>query len=305
MSQDRDRTWTIRDLMKVAIDHLQQQEIDEARLNVELLLSHALSLPRISLYTSFDRPLNREEVAQFRSLFERRLRHEPLQYIVGSANFMGLVFQVDPRVLIPRPETESLIEQVMLRCNDPANDTTVSILEVGTGSGNIAVSLAKYVQRAFVTSIDISADALEVARHNAVALQMIDRTEFIQMDVFDDVDRLLAKRFDLLVSNPPYIALKEWDHLQKEVRDHEPRNALTDEGDGFTYYRRIVEEAPFLLIDGGTVLVEVGFEQAAFVAQLLHDAGFVDVVVTKDLSGIPRVISARCRMRFRNNMSSN
>jgi release factor glutamine methyltransferase len=254
MSQDRDKVWTIRDLMKTAMDHLQRHGIDEARLNVELLLAHAMDLPRISLYTSFDRPLNRDELTRFRGLFERRLRREPLQYIVGSANFMGLSIQVDSRVLIPRPETESLIEQVMIRCNNPSVDTTVNILEVGTGSGNIAVALVKYVKRVSVCTLDVSSDALEVARHNAVAHQVIDHIEFHHASIFDDIDKVLAKRFEYLVSNPPYVARSEWDGLQDEIRFHEPRNALTDEKDGLEFYRRIAEIAPYVLIDGGTIL---------------------------------------------------
>lgn len=287
------------------MDHLQRHGIDEARLNVELLLAHALDLPRISLYTSFDRPLNRDELARFRGLFERRLRREPLQYIVGSANFMGLSIQVDSRVLIPRPETESLIEQVMIRCNNPSVDTTVNILEVGTGSGNIAVALGKYVKRVSVCTLDVSSDALEVARHNAVAHQVIDRIEFHHASIFDDIDKVLAKRFDYLVSNPPYVARSEWDGLQDEIRFHEPRNALTDEQDGLEFYRRIAEIAPYVLIDGGTILVEVGYAQARAVLDIFTSAGCVDVAVTNDLGGIPRVVSAHSRMRFRNNNSAN
>ncbi|OYV85737.1 MAG: hypothetical protein B7Z63_05055, partial [Ignavibacteriae bacterium 37-53-5] len=151
--QQESRTWTIRDLMKSAIDHLQRFGFDEARLNVELLLSYALHCQRIQLYTHFDKPIDQEELQTFRGLFERRLRHEPVQYIVESAGFMGLQFAVDPRVFIPRPETETLVEQLLLNCGREQNPQPVAILEIGTGSGNIAVAAAKFLRHAEVTTI--------------------------------------------------------------------------------------------------------------------------------------------------------
>ncbi|MEX0601879.1 MAG: HemK/PrmC family methyltransferase, partial [Bacteroidota bacterium] len=164
MLQQDTRVWTIKDLMKFAIDFLQERGIDEARLNVELLLAHTLKCQRINLYTNFDKPLGRDELKEFRKLYERRLNREPLQYIIGSATFMGLTFRVDSRVLIPRPETETLVEQTMLQCHAYPENRTVSVFEVGSGSGNIAVSLAKFVKIIHVTSIDTSEESLEVAR---------------------------------------------------------------------------------------------------------------------------------------------
>jgi release factor glutamine methyltransferase len=300
MADDRDRVWTVRDLMKIAIGDLQRKGIDDARLNVELLLAHALELPRITLYTSFDRQLTRDEVRRFRGLYERRLQREPLQYIVGSANFMGLPIQVDPRVLIPRPETESLVEQVMIRCHERAKDDTIHVLEVGTGSGNIAVALAKYVKDVSITSIDVSSHALEVARINAIALRVLEAIDFHLMDVFEPVDQLLRKRFDILVSNPPYVARDEWDMLQEEIRGYEPPNALTDGKDGLEFYRRLAELAPLLLSDRGSILVEVGYGQAAAVRQIMEVSGCYDLTITRDLQSVPRVVAARCRARTRN-----
>jgi len=299
------RIWTIRDLMKVAIDLLQRKGIDDARLNVELLLSHALELPRISLYTSFDRPLTRPELERFRALCERRLRREPLQYIVGSTSFMGLTFQVDPRVFIPRPETETLVEQIMLRCNEHPANVPFCIVEVGTGSGNIAVSVAKYVKNASVATFDTSDLALEVARRNAELQHVEQAIEFHRMDVFEPVDQLLRRRFDLLASNPPYVARDEWEVLQEEIRGHEPRGAVTDENDGYEFYRRIIELAPFLLNDCGFVLVEVGYGQAATVRRMMGEAGFFELRVSHDLQGIARVVSGRCRARSRNDVVNN
>ncbi len=305
MTNEPGRLWTIRDLMRVAIDHLQRNGIDDARLNVELLLAHALELPRITLYTSFDRPLTGDELKRFRALYERRLRREPLQYIVGSTSFMGLTFAVDPRVFIPRPETETLIEQIMVVCSERLPDQPVNVLEVGTGSGNIAVTVAKYVKLSSVTTIDTSELALEVARHNA-RLHLVDQAiEFHRMDVFEPVDQLLRKRFDVLVSNPPYVARDEWDELQEEIRGHEPRGAVTDERDGYEFYRRMIELAPFLLNDRGDVLVEVGYGQAAVVRQMMETAGWSDLRVTHDLDGTSRVVSGRCRARSRNAVINN
>ncbi|MCU0412532.1 MAG: peptide chain release factor N(5)-glutamine methyltransferase [Bacteroidetes bacterium] len=305
MPEEREQSWTIRGLMKAAIDHLQKSGIDNARLNVELLLSHALELPRITLYTSFERPVTRDEVRRFRSLYERRLKHEPLQYIVGSASFMGLAIQVDPRVLIPRPETESLIEQVMMRCGERSGADPVGILEVGTGSGNIAVALAKYIKNISVCSIDISEEALAVARVNAGAHGVDTLIEFQRIDFFEPVDQLLRRRFDMLVSNPPYIARDEWETLQEEVRGHEPAGALTDGNDGLNFYRRIGELAPLLLNDNGSVFVEVGFGQAEIVRQMFEDTGITGLTITRDLDGVPRVVCGQCRARARNTAMNN
>ena len=266
---------------------------------MELLLAHALELPRITLYTSFDRPLTRDELQRFRGLYERRLQREPLQYIVESSNFMGLALHVDPRVLIPRPETETLVEQVMLRCNERTEET-VAVLEIGTGSGNIVVALAKYVRGIRLTSFDVSPHALEVARANARTHQVDPLIEFHLMDVFEPVDQLLRKRYDIVVSNPPYVARDEWSELQEEIRGHEPESAVTDGKDGLEFYRRLAEIAPLLLNDRGSIFLEVGYGQASTVRQLMEVSGYYDLSVTRDLDGIPRVIAARSRARGRN-----
>ncbi|MEX2117570.1 MAG: peptide chain release factor N(5)-glutamine methyltransferase, partial [Bacteroidota bacterium] len=228
MLQQDTKVWTVKELMKVSIDLLQKKGFEETRLNVELLLAHALKCQRIQLYTSFDKPLSKEEINQFRRLVERRLNREPLQYIVGSAGFMGLQFRVDQRVLIPRPETETLVEQVMLLCNTAENAKSRSILEIGTGSGNIAIALAKFVRHAKVTSIDISPQAIEVAELNAKVHEVEAKVDFRVLDVFEPVDQLLLKRFDLVVSNPPYGSQEEWEQFQLEIKKYEPRMATTD-----------------------------------------------------------------------------
>jgi release factor glutamine methyltransferase len=291
MADDQIRVWTIRELMKSAIDYLSKKEIDNARLTVELLLSHALDLQRIQLYTNFDKPLTHDEVRCFRQLYERRLSGEPVQYIIGSTSFMGLQFKVDRRVFIPRPETESLLEQIIVFDQDYGNEKDLEVFEVGTGSGNIAISIAKFIKHARVTAIDISAYALEVARQNAQLHSVESRVEFSQMDLFDLADDILQARYDLLVSNPPYVAKDEWEQLQKEIRDFEPQSAVTDGNDGFLFHRRIIEIIPGILKIGGGVLLEVGFGQAERVAQELEAANVRQVRITADLQGIPRVVS--------------
>lgn len=300
MLQEKTRVWTVRDLMKFSIDHLQRRGFDEARLNVELLLSHALKCQRIQLYTNFDKPLTPEELKVFRSFYERRLNREPVQYIIGSTSFMGLQFQVDTRVLIPRPETETLVEQVMFVCQRISPSQAISVIEVGTGSGNIAVALAKFVKNAVITSIETSAEALEVARLNAESHNVQDKITFEHIDVFEPVDQLLLRRFDILVSNPPYASKDDWEHLQQEVRKFEPRVAVSDWKDGYEFYRRLIELAPYLLRDGGTMLFEIGFGQSETIVRMMQQAGFFDCSVVPDLQAIPRVVIASCNATTRN-----
>ena len=291
MPEDKTRAWTIRELMKSAMEHLQRKGFEDVRLNVELLLAHALDLQRIQLYLHFDRPLTPEELTNFRSLYERRLKREPVQYIIGSTNFMGLHFAVDSRVLIPRPETETLIEQTMLLCQRYPSSKTIQVLEVGTGSGNIAVSIAKYIKHAHVTAIDISRDALDVAEMNARMHSVDSQILFSLTDIFDSADELFQKRFDLLVSNPPYIPKDEWAQLQTEVKDFEPSMALTDGKNGLQFYYRLISLIPDILKSGGGIMLEVGFNQAQKVAREMKNAGIEQLQIVNDLQGIPRVVS--------------
>jgi len=291
MPEDKTRAWTVRELMKSAMEHLQRKGFEDVRLNVELLLAHALDLQRIQLYLHFDRPLTSEELTNFRSLYERRLKREPVQYIIGSTNFMGLHFAVDSRVLIPRPETETLIEQTMLLCQRYPSTKTIQVLEVGTGSGNIAVSIAKYIKHAHVTAIDISRDALDVAEMNARMHSVDSQILFSLTDIFDSADELFQKRFDLLVSNPPYIPKDEWEQLQTEVRDFEPSMALTDGKNGLQFYYRLISLIPDILKSGGGIMLEVGFNQAQKVAREMKNAGIEQLQIANDLQGMPRVVS--------------
>jgi release factor glutamine methyltransferase len=291
MPDNSTRIWTIRELMKSAIEHLQKQGMDDARLNVELLLAHALDLQRIQLYTNFDKPLTAEEVGRFRGLFERRLKREPVQYIIGSVNFMGMHFDVDPRVLIPRPETETLIEQIILFSRRYQENETIRMLEIGTGSGNIAIAAAKFVKNAQVQAIDISPDAIAVAKKNAHLHQVDSRIDFICADIFESLEQPFQTKYNLVVSNPPYVSNDEWENLQPEIKNFEPLVAVTDGKDGFKFYRRIIEIVPEYVEPGGGLILEVGIDQAEEVLRLLENAGLKQVQITPDMQGVPRVVS--------------
>lgn len=288
------QVWSIRELMKFSIDHLQRHGFDEARLTVELLLASALHRQRIELYTHFDQPLTKEELKAFRTLFERRLHHEPVQYIVGSTSFMGLQFQVDARAFIPRPETETLVEQTMLVCSKKPEKDPISILEIGTGSGNIAVSLAKLVRDVRVTTIDTNNAALELARSNASVRDCADRIVFQELSLFDELAEILPHPFDVLVSNPPYVSEEEWSHLAPEICEFEPKGAVTDSKDGYVFYRRIARIAPELVRKNGWVLVEVGQGQAENVKAIFSEGGVGKITVIPDLQEIPRVVMGMC-----------
>ncbi|MFN0157847.1 MAG: peptide chain release factor N(5)-glutamine methyltransferase [Bacteroidota bacterium] len=280
--------WTVLSLIEWASAHMREKGFDESRLHVELLLAYVLQLERIHLYTNFDRPLNPEELAAFKTLFLRRLAHEPLQYIIGETSFMGFDLFVDKNVLIPRPETELLVERVVEYINRVTSDQ-VEVLDIGTGSGNIPVALAKFASKARITSVDVSAEALAVAARN-IKRHAVNAVTLIQGDIFGDM--LSGREFDLIISNPPYISLQEFQGLQPEVRDHEPRIATTDEDDGFKFIRRIAQLASLNLKSGGAVLIEIAYNQSANAMQLLGDAGLVEVECFPDYAGIPRIVKA-------------
>jgi release factor glutamine methyltransferase len=265
--------------------------MDEARLTVELLLAHVLHRPRIELYTGFELPVAAAELDSFRAVLLRRMRGEPVQYIVGIAHFMGLSFKVDPRVLIPRPETETLVEWLMIWAKDHQAES-LRVLDIGTGSGNIAISGARFVKNLHVIGIDLNASALELARLNAADHGVAERVEFQEWDMFEDPPHWLRGGFDAIVSNPPYIPLVEWESLEPHIRNFEPQRALTDGGDGLACCRRIAQLAPVLLKQEGPVACEVGYNQSAEVMDLFAQAGGQMVEAHPDLQRVPRIVTA-------------
>ncbi len=281
------RGWTIVELLKWTADYLGGKGFHNARLNGELLLAGTLGLRRLDLYLQHDRPLSPAELARYRERLQRRARREPLQYIDGTAAFRDLVLQVDRRVLIPRPETETLVQEVLDWCSGRDG---LRVVDVGTGSGCIALSLATEGRFAEVVAIDASADALEVARGNHLRAAPAAPVVFRHGDLLAPV---AGERFDVVVSNPPYVGDEEAAGLDAEVRDWEPGQALFAGHGGLDVLRRLVPAAAEVLRPGGLLALEVGAAQGAAVAGLIDETKrFRPAAVRPDLSGRDRVVAA-------------
>lgn len=279
-------TLTIVEAINKTADYLNQKGIESARLNAELLLAHVLKCRRINLYLNYETPLTSNELENFRELIKRRLKFEPLQYILGKTEFFGLEFEVNPSVLIPRPETELLIETVLETID---KNRFYNILDVGSGSGNIAITLAKNIPDVMVTGIEISDEAIATSKRNAKLHQVEDKIIFVKKNIFEVTD-LNNDQFDYIVSNPPYISISDYAKLAPELLNYEPKIALTDCGDGLTFYKRIVDLAETLLKIGGKIFFEIGVYQAEMVNKILLDAGFDQINIRKDYANINRII---------------
>lgn len=262
---------------------LEDAGLEEAALDARLLLEHVCSTNRNDLLVHGDREVTAEQQEQFFDAIRRRQARIPLQHITGVQEFMGLEFMVNEHVLIPRQDTEILVEEVMKDEHDSSR-----ILDMCTGSGCILISLLHYSNWCRGVGVDISASALEVAEQNACKLLAQEkRPTFIESDLFEKVEGT----FDIIVSNPPYIRTAVIDTLMPEVKDHEPMQALDGSTDGLFFYRKIVEEAPTYLNKGGRLYFEIGYDQGAEVSALMESAGFTQVRVIKDYAGLDRVVS--------------
>lgn len=282
------RPWTVLHLLRWSTAHLEGRGIERARLDTELLLGHALGLSRLQLYLHFDRPLDPAELDVFRPLLRRRARREPLQYVVGSAAFRELDLAVDPRVLIPRPETEGLVEEVLRWA--AARSEPPDVLEIGTGSGAIALSLRREGTFGRVVATDVSAEALAVARANAERTG-VEEVEWRLGDALTPLGE--DERFDVLVSNPPYVALADREALQPEVVDHEPAGALFSGPDGLDLLRILVREGAARVRPGGLLALEIGAAQGPAVLALARESGaWTAERVGSDLSGRDRYLLA-------------
>ncbi len=279
--------WRVVDIIKSSADFLAKKGVPDARLDAEILLGNILHKNRLELYLYFDRPLNPGELDKYRELIQRRCTREPLQHILGETGFMNLTLKTGPAALIPRPETEVLVEKAI--ASTQKSDSR--ILDIGTGSGCIAISLAQELEGAKVLAIDVSPEALEQARENAT----LNKTQVS----FQEVDILLhlpniETRFDLVVSNPPYIAPAEKEQLQKEVVDFDPHLALFDDKDGLTFYRRYADVLPDLLKPGGQFYFEFGgSHQEKLILNIFMEKGYHDLEIIQDYNGDPRVIAGR------------
>jgi release factor glutamine methyltransferase len=280
------KVWTLLEILRTTAGHLEEKGIPEPRLTAELLLAGTLDLRRLDLYLQYERPLTDDEVAAFRARLRRRLRREPLQYIEGHASFRELTLRVDRRVLIPRPETEVLVGEVLRWAGGREQ---LAAVDVGTGSGAIALSLATEGPFVRVVATDLSEDALDVARENA----RIAGAANVEFRHGSGLDPVAGEVFDVVVSNPPYIGLSEASGLEPEVRDWEPHDALFGGADGLEVVERIVSAAPPCLRRGGLLALEIGATQAAAVCDLIRStSAFEEPAVRSDLAGRERIVLA-------------
>jgi len=277
-------SWTVLKLLRWTADYFAGRGIDSPRLDAELLLADTLGLDRVGLYLNFERPLQAEELANYREKVRRRAGREPLAYILGATEFWSLPLKVTPAVLIPRPDTELLVEEALKRLAG-----ATQVLDVGTGSGALAIALVHECAEWTVTAIDVSATALAVAAENARANGVAERIAFMEADLAD----LPAGPFDLVVSNPPYISTGDLAGLMPEVGDFEPHLALDGGADGLAAYRALAGQVSRVLAADGWLLVEVGIGQASSVRELFTEAGLAEIFTARDLAGIERVVGGK------------
>lgn len=267
----------LNDLNKKIISILNEAEIKEAELEAFYIIEYVLHLSRSMFFLKKKDKVSEQDINNCLTIAEKRSQHVPLQYILGTQEFMGLNFKVTPDVLIPRQDTEGLVEEV-LKYVKPG----MEVLDMCTGSGCIAVSIAKYAENVQVSAADISVKALEIARENAAANDV--QVNFIESDMFQQI----TQKYDMIISNPPYIKSQVVTTLMPEVRDYEPHLALDGKEDGLYFYRKLAKEAGKFLTPGGMLCLEIGYDQGVDVAQLLQEQGFQQVRVEQDLCGLDR-----------------
>lgn len=284
-------TW--RDAVRDASFRLRDAAIDDHAINAKYLAAHVLNVWSLSdLRPLMEDAVSEEQLSVYTKLVDRRLANEPLQYIIGETEFYGLRLFCSPAALIPRPETELLVEcgieeaRRLLRARDHLN-----VLDIGTGTGAIALAFGYSIPAAHVVAIDASTEAIELAERNKARLADA-RTKLEVRDVFDPSITTLGT-FDLILSNPPYVSTKEYDLLPADVRGHEPRMALTDEADGLIFYQRIADLAQTMLRDDGAVIVELSYDGVIPVSRIFEERGFTRISAIKDLSGIDRILLAK------------
>lgn len=282
---------TIREALLRASSFLQEHGCKDPRFEAELLLRHVLGMERARFLASLPDEITSDAIGQLTKLCQRRASQEPLQYVIGTQEFFGREFLVRPGVLIPRPETEILIEQVLHHADHLwAKASELTVVDVGTGSGAIALTLASEKPHWKVSTVDLSADAIEIAKENARKLQLVDKVRFLQGDLLSPLLER-GERVDVLVSNPPYIPSSDVLELDREVKEFEPLLALDGGEDGLNCYRLLCEALPRVLQERALVAFEVGIYQAQDVADLMKESGVIDrVEIVPDLAGIDRIV---------------
>ena len=278
-----EEVWTVRKVLGWTTQHFEKASVDAPRLTAEILLGFSLKMDRVMLYTQLDRPLNRSELSSYKELIQQRVKGEPTQYLTGFKEFYGRRFQVDKRVLIPRSETELLVEAVLEKL---PKDAPTRVLDVCTGSGCIAATIAAERPLSSVWATDISADACEVARQNVESLKVASRVTILEGDLLAPVPT--DARFDVIVSNPPYVRAGDISTLQREVQ-REPKLALDGGADGFALIQKIAATAQAAMNPGGLLAMEIGDDQGGDVKEILARAGYRDVRIEKDFARLDRL----------------
>ena len=284
---------TVFEVLKGSADDLKDHRVENPRLNAELLLAQCLGFSRETLYANLRREIQTEEKKALDELLRRRMAGEPLQYLLGHQEFWTVDLKVDPRVLIPRPETEVLVDQALSILATPSGRVP-RVLDIGTGSGAIVIALTNEFEEIFAVATDISHEALLVAKKNAMEARVDQRIRFIRGDLLHPFRSLREGIFDLILSNPPYIRRSDIEELAREIKDHEPRLALDGGEDGLDFYRQMSRQIPSYLREGGWLLVEIGQGQGTEISALWEQSGCFRVPeLVRDLSGIERVIKVQ------------
>ena len=286
---ENNQVWTIGRILKWTEQYFGQKGVESPRLDAEVLLSHVLGKQRIYLYVHFDEPLQAEELARYRAMIKQRIDRVPVAYILGEKEFMGLTFKVTPDTLVPRPDTEILVQAAVDRLKQ-WTDGTVRLADIGTGSGAICLSVLSMLHGVTADTVDISPAARAVAEENAATLGLSERVTFHTGDLLTPIRE---QQFTAILSNPPYIPEADIQELAPEVRCKEPMTALSGGRDGLDFYRRLCDEAPAMLTDAGFMAFEVGIHQAEDVARLAEASPLiVRTEILKDYAGIDRVVVA-------------
>jgi len=286
-----EEVWTIARILNSSSQFLEEKGVESPRRNAELLLGKILSMSRVDLYVHHDRPLAEAELSELRTLLRRRGHHEPLQYILGEVEFCGLTFEIIPGLLVPRPETEELVEICIQAFSRQEGEAVLRILDIGTGSGCVAVALAARIPHAMVDAVDVDYDACTCTAQNASRHGVDRRVRALVGDLFSShAIGVMSPPYDVIVSNPPYVTQAEHVTLAPEIRQHESARALVGGHDGLSFYRKIAELLPTLLKPGGFLAVEVGKDQSEKVAEILTET-LESYVIHADISGIPRVVT--------------
>ena len=287
--------WTVRRLLEWTTPFFTRREVESPRLSAELLLAHVLKVPRIKLYTDYERVLADRDLAAYKALVQRAAEHEPIAYLTGTAHFFNLEFEVNRDVLIPRPDTETLVENVLQLARHQSGMEAPRVLDLCTGSGCVAAAIAHHLKSATVLATDISEGAVVVARRNIERLGLAGRVVVEQGDLYDALSKVVdVQPFNLIVSNPPYIPTGKLEALDRNVRDYEPIRALDGGLDGTAIHRRILSGAAERLIPGGRIYLEIGYDQGELARDIASGHNeFEDVKILKDYSGNDRVLTAR------------